>query len=374
LINLTPLFFLFSTVVLGEVPAFVFLFFTYLMFSRSKFFSAGLLFALSILTKSNYIIGAVPLLLYGLYAAFVRKENESFLKKLLPFIAGFILPIGLWELYKLSVFHFDFHRYIAYTKDLISFTRSHGHIQFDTIEKRFAMIGYTLHIGGALFTSIILFISGYTILKNKNHLMKMLGVFTMVYTIHFICFGATDWYRHFFPAILSLLLILPSFITSFFKSLNFERRLLIAVMMVTIGISALSYQYRDRNEIFSRLLIDQDLLFLDQSHLPYFREKKILTDQYNMVSYIQKNISPQEKISGFTWLNSPEIAYLSRRRIYRTPEDPTIKYVLSSIYDRFLDPYAERFIKENLLQPVYSNDSYTLHKKLPYTFSKLISI
>lgn len=372
LINITPLFFLFSAVVLGEIPGFVFLFFSYVAFTRLNFFVAGTLLALSILTKTNYIIGVIPFLIYSFYSSFIREDDKPYFKKFFLFIVGFVLPIATWELYKLSAFHFDFKRYLDYTTNLISFTRSHGHIQIDSIEKRFAMIGYTLHVGGALFIFIMLFVSSFSFMKNKNRVMRMLSIFTFFYTIHFICFGATDWYRHFFPAMLSLLIIVPSFLKTFFTSMTLDRKLLSGILVVMLLISILDYKYRDKNEIFERLLIDQDLLFLDQSHVPYIHEKKILTDQYDMAEYIKKNIKITDKISGFKWLNSPEIAYLSGRKIHRDPEDGEINYILSSIYDQLLDPEAKKIMNQFNLIQIYSNDSYVLYKKNNNFFSELL--
>lgn len=364
LINLTPLFFLFSTVLLGEMPGFVLLFFSYIAMSRSKYVLAGLLFAFSVLTKNIYIMGAVPLVIYGI-------EKQILFKKYLHFLAGIAVVCGLWGIFSLSQFHFDSAHYMKYLNEAISFTRSRGKYQMDDIERRFAMISYTLHIGGALFTFITLFIGGYSYIKSKDTVVKMLSVFTITYTLYFICFGATNWYRHFFPAILSLLLIIPSFVTSFFKTLNFERKLIATTMALMLFISVINYTYQDKNDVFTKLLIEQDLLFLDQTNKPYVRQKKILADQYATASFITNNIRPEEKISGFVWLNSPEIAYLANHRIYRDPEQDDVDYVLSSIYDRFLDPKAKIIMEKLPLEEIYSNDTYTLYKKAHTIFSRI---
>ncbi len=121
-----------------------------------------------------------------------------------------------------------------------------------------------------------------------------------------------------------------------------------------------------------KLLIEQDLLFLDQTHKPYFNQKKILTDQYDMAEFIKKNIDTNEKISGFVWLNSPEIAYLANHRIYRDPERDDVDYVISSIYDRFLDPNAKGIMEKLSLQEMYANDTYRLYKKNSAVFSKSV--
>lgn len=370
LINITPLFFLFSTVILGEIPGFVLLFFCYIALSRSKYLVAGLLLALSIITKNIYILGVFPLIIQ-LILAFYNTKTIPF-KYYKRFFIGFIAVFIIWGLYTFYQFNFNLSLYSQYLSDAVSFTRSRGHYQLGAIEKRFSMIAYTLNIGGAFFIFMMLFIAGFVGIKNKQFSVRSLSIFTIVYLLYYVLFGATNWYRHFFPSILSFLLIIPYFIRSFFETFNFERKLIATVFVILLMISVVNFKYRDKNAIFTKLLIEQDLLFLDQTNEPYFRQKKILSDQYQMAAFIKNNISPTEKISGFVWLNSPEIAYLTNRRIYRDPEEDDVQYVISSIYDRILDPKAKIIMENLLLDKIYSNDTYVLYKKNTLTFSKTL--
>lgn len=363
LINITPLFFLFSTQILGELPGFIFLFFSYLAFSRSKYFLSGVLFAFSVLTKTAFIVGILPFIVHVLFNYFDKKMPGIKLKNLLLMTAGVVISIAIGELFKLSQFGFDPAKYQANFASLLDFTQSRGGAVMNQIGRRMEMVGYTLHIGGFFFLFLSIYITFYSFLTSNRTEIKLISLYVVFSLLQFTLFGSGQLYRHLFPSVLALLLLIPYFLSSFLSSLNFDRKLFLVGVLTVLIVSGVGYLYRDPNEDFVKKLKIQNLLFLDQSNRPYIKPKKILSDQFDIARYINSNINISVKLAGKEWLNSPEISYLAQRKIYRDSDNNDVKYVLFSLYNKYLDPNTDAYIRKAKLEKIYGNDSYDLYIK-----------
>lgn len=363
LINITPLFFLFSTQILGELPGFAFLIFSYLAFSRSKYFLSGALFALSILTKTAFIVGFLPFMATVLYDYFDKKNFSLKLKSVFSMMAGVVLFIAIGELFRLSQFNFELSKYQSNFGSFLNFTQSRGGAVMNRIFSRMEMVGYTLHIGGFFFLFFSIYLSIYSFLTSNRTEIKLISLYVVFSLLQFTLFGSGQLYRHMFPSVLALLLLIPYFLSSFLSFLNFDRKLFLVGILTVLIISGVGYLYRDPNEDFVKKLKIQNLLFLDQSNRPYVKPKKILTDQFDIARYINSNINASVKLAGKEWLNSPEISYLTQRKIYRDPDNNEVKYVLLSLYNKSLDPNTDAYIRKAKLEKVYGNDSYDLYIK-----------
>ncbi len=363
---LMPLFSVFSAHILGELPGFFFLLLAIILLQKNKLKLSGIAFALSILTKQVYIFGVIPLfwLWFTNYRA-IKQFNNKISGNLWNWASGFFSIIGIWFLYILTSLNFSWINVIR-ALDLYEQTaRTISQPKMYLLIKRLDMLGYIFSLPGIIFLLLFIGIAIVTFIeqKKRNNILAALCIFTIIYTAYFMFFGSTNWYRHFFPAMLGFSIILPVFILSLLFSRSEKHTLALGILGVIIVINSLLYRLTTDSDLLERKrTVEQNLLFsIDQPLMP--TTDPVLKSQLNTAEFIQEQVLPNDTIAGVGWWNAPEIEYLAKRRIERDPFQKNVKYIIKHFYGETLGQYDYRYLPQIQKYLIYKNNEYSIYLK-----------
>lgn len=332
LILITPLYFFFSSHLLGEIPAFAFILASLVLYQKGKYFTSGLLFGLSILTKNVYLFG-----IFALIFLYLNSKTKASLKQILKLsLSGATIPILMWELFRLASFSFNFN---SYFNSLFNFggyvSQMTGTPYLSTIVNRISMFEYVFFINGYLLLLIVTFVFTLTIyhLTKKSPLVAALAFFGLIYLLYFIFIGMLAYYRHFMLVVLSFTIIFPVFLDYYLKKVKREGILLAIIFLGVIFTNIYSNLVSGNFKNFHNLrLTQQGFIFFNDSFLPVMKPDPLLTAQFKTAEFIRQNIPEDKTLTGIGWWNAPEIAYLSGRKIEQDPFKLTDPYLVTDIY------------------------------------------
>ena len=348
LVCLTPYYYYFSAHVLGEIPAIFFSLTGLYFLHNKKYFLSGTFIALSIITKNILLLSLAP----ALYLLYIQKRDLSF-KKILSFIAPFLLIGTTWEIYKLQTFQFSIERYGNNLFMFLKHNRAISEPHPEYLPEKLSMLSGTFGINGVIFLFFIVSLSMYSFIKNNNHLIKSIALFALVYLGYYFLLGPTYWYRHFFPSIIFFVIILADLIT------NIRLSKLSIILIIFILCFGLVLPQDTPNYLYQQNLLP----LFDQTGDRLFSHSDVLNQQLKTANYISSNLRDQ-KISGVVWYNAPEISYLSGKQIYRTPEDEDVSYLISHPFGRLLVPSVDARITEYPFKQTVSNTLlYKIYRK-----------
>lgn len=348
LLCLTPYYYYFSAHVLGEIPAIFFSLTGLIFLYHKKYFVSGTFLALSIITKNIFLLSLAP----ALYLLYIQKRDIS-LKKILSFIAPFLLIGAIWEVYKLHTFQFLFEKYRENLFLFIKHNRSISQPHPEYLPERLSMLSGTFGINGVVFLFFMVSVSVYSFIKNNSHLIRSVALLTLVYLGYYFLLGPTYWYRHLFPSIVIFVIVLADLIPVIRLS---RRSTFLFIFIFCLG---LIFSQSTSNYIYQQNLLP----LFDQTGDRFLDKSDILNQQLKTASYISSNLR-DEKISGVVWYNAPEISYLSGKQIFRSPEEPDVSYLISHPFGRLLVPSVDARITEYPLKQIVSDTPlYKIYQK-----------
>lgn len=351
LLNITPLFYYFASHVFGEIPAFTYLLASYIVCTKKKYGLSGICFMLAVLTKSAYVFGIIPLL-----GAIILTDKNPVpagihLFRLAVAAAGVFV---IWEGYKLAAFHLNIPLFWSterYTLDAGQFLSAPAPW---LLPARLQMISSVFHVPWFLFTGAS-FAVAVLVMSRKRTAVTMLAVFSIVYTMYNVLLGPTEWYRHFFPAVLSLSVIVPVFLDS-------QRSKLLLFALALIAALALYNATLPADPDFR---LNQNLNFDNENLFPVLKKDPILTTQFATADFIRNHIPATEGISGSGWWNAPEISYLLGRPIDRMPYRAQNRYLITDMFGITIAPIITNLIRQYPRTTIlFNQNSYTIYKKL----------
>lgn len=199
----------------------------------------------------------------------------------------------------------------------------------------------------------------------SNYVVVSLAFFSIIYLFYFLFFGSTNWYRHFYPIILAVTVILPYYSDIILAEINKKNIIKLLIIFLFIGGNLIYYNLYTRKNNFEKKLIEQNLIFYHEQISPFIKPDSLLLSQLQITNYLKKSIPLNSQIAGISWWNAPEIEYLSRRKIERDPFPVTIDYVIVHYYGIFLglNEYQYLPLIKNKTE-IYHSEGYSIYKKL----------
>ena len=362
-IILTPLFFFFSSHVLGELPGFVFFLSSLIVLSRKKYFWSGALLMLSILTKQVYIFGILAVMLeFLLIHIFSKNQRASISRNTALLISGVLVILLSWYTYILISVNFSFQRFGGVIRDAWTASNTLSQPKLSLIDKRIDMLGYVFGVQGLVFIFLIILICRGVIKKlRQNHIAVSLAFFSICYSLYFLFLGATNWYRHFFPVVLAMLIITPLLIDTILFEKKIKNILMLGGILFLVFISVTSSNIH-KNTISENKLIDQNLIFHHEKMWPFTDLDSLLISQIKTAKIV-KNLPIDSQVAGISWWNTPEIAYLSGRKIYRDPFQKKTDYIITHYYGRILGSQDYQYLKliKNKKE-VFNSEGYNIYE------------
>jgi hypothetical protein len=95
---------------------------------------------------------------------------------------------------------------------------------------------------------------------------------------------------------------------------------------------------------------------------PFTDPDSLLISQIKTAKIV-KNLPIDSQIAGISWWNTPEIAYLSGRKIYRDPFQKKTDYIITHYYGRILGSQDYQYL--DLIKnkkEVYNSEGYNIYK------------
>lgn len=293
-LNFTPLFYFFSSHVLGEIPGFTLFIISLLLLRKNKYYLSGMFFMLSIFTKSLYMLGIVSIL-FILFTDYINiKKVIQIRRNIENFIFGAFFIFSLYHFYALSNLQFNFIKYFSVLLNSYMVFQIKSGIALNLIPARLEMITYAFGINAYLFLFTTILITIIIILKRQLHntLICAFAIYYFINLIYFIIFSPTNWYRHFFPSVLSLSILTPYFLGYFIFHTTKKSIFLFGIFFIILISSLyLSYISPKSQIIKKRQRIQQNLIFDNKGFFPILKQDPILKNQLDIAEYITKNIS-----------------------------------------------------------------------------------
>lgn len=361
LLFFTPLIFFFTSHILGEIPAFFFYILSIHFLSIRKYSICGLCIGLCILTKSIFILGLIPIIVFIL----LKHRGSLLVQRTSLILISFGGVFLSWEIYKIVCVNYDF---MKYTNILIASNNYYGlkgTPQSILFPHRLNMIEYVFSVNPYIFLLIAIYSSIYLLVKRKvSEKIKILSLFYLVYSAYFLFLGTSNWYRHFFPAVLSLAMILPVFLELFIKNITKEKVIFLFTFLILIGLNLYHQSFKNTHEVSMQKKIEQNLIFQEDYFYLLPRKSNLLIAQLETANYINAHISSKESISGIGWWNAPEISYLTNRSIERDPFSEKNIFLISHIFGQFLDKESDTIINHMpSTQKVFETMGYKIYQR-----------
>jgi hypothetical protein len=352
-----PLFYLFATSLLGEIPALTLTVAALILWSRKHYFVAGILMAMAVMTKQTYALVVVAMLIEAVISQVKYSKPMARQTGWIPFIGAFLCMHGLWALYQMVTVG-SFANYLQLVNAAADWARSQTSPRPDLIQSKLHMISQILHIDSTILLGMSTLAAYQSLRMWATYTIRVLSILMVGWMIYILTLGATAWYRHLFPP-LSILLIVMAHHVQYLKGASINSKYIL-LLILPVALSIQSLVFHNPLDHFAYLTRAQNLLFLDHRNRPYLRPKQILLHQQQAASFI-KSIPHAQVIAGLGWYNTPQLAYLANRRISR---DPTrADYVIVDIYARYLNEQGvEDFMKKYPFKSlVFENPSYAIY-------------
>jgi hypothetical protein len=368
LVILTPLFYFFSSHILGELPGFAFLLLSLITLSKKHYLTAGLFLACSIITKQVYLFGVLPVfLLFLLTHTFSRKQLCYLSLHSAQTVSGFLIMFFLWFVYILTAVHFSYSSFVKIIQDNIQAMRALSQPQLALIDQRLDMLRYVFGINGILAVIVMGVVCWYifkNLGKHRNRIAISLAFYCLIYLLYFLFRGSTFWYRQFYPAVLAFIIIVPVFIDTIIANKNKIQLAALAIVIVSLTGNAVYYSIHIPRADISKKMLEQNLNFFREKPLSFTAPDQILKSQLQTADYIKNAIPGHKLVAGISWWNAAEIAYLARTNIGRDPFLPKVEYVITDYYGNFLgtSDYAYLALIKNKTE-IYHSPGFTIYRK-----------
>lgn len=361
-INFVPFYLFFSSHVLGEIPALLFITLSFTALLDSKFKLSGFYWGLAMLTKSIFIIGIIPIL----YCVVILSSNlRQRLKMVINIIFVSISVLGIWELYKLYALNMQFSNYFNLQRDWFNIFQLHSLFNPNLLIYKLTKIEAAFRIDGILILFISLFIIFYIFFQNNRlNIYKLLSFYSLTNLLYFLILDPNSFYRHFFSSIALLAVAFPYFIFRLIEDKSLIKRITIVSSVLIILISfyknyyVYNYLYPQHGIYYTSALVN------DEYSWPYLEKSDKLISQYKTASYIKENIPSETKLTGVNWWNAPEISFLIQRRIYRKANNSSYTYLIKHYFATTLEASVYKLVDLTKYKRVYFDEYYELYKRI----------
>lgn len=367
LLNFIPLFFFFSAHVLGEIPAFTFFILSLVSISKRKYILGGIFIGLSLLTKTMFLLTIISII-YIIFADYLnQKKIKKAIEAIIDIIYGSLLIIAIWHLFILWQVQFDINSYQKILIDSFEIYHKKSVSNLGLIHGRLEMITWVFKIDAKIYILITLGIVFFVIKKyfRTSNLLVSVSSFYICLLVYFLLLGATNWYRHFFPAVLCLSIIIPYLIGDFIEK-NKKKGILgiiigafVIIIFMAYNSDTVRYQY-----FHAQQKLQQNLIFEYEGYMPIWQKDTLLIHQMATKDFILKEMDSRKKISGIGWWNAPEISYLINRKIYRNPFAEDVEYLIFHIYGDTLAPQKTKKMKSIKSKKEFEKYGYSIVKKI----------
>lgn len=345
-------------------------------------FLAGIFFSFSLLTKTLYLFGFLAAVLLYSGLLFRGFDWRKKIIKLVYLVAGFLLPILLFEIYCLVVLTriAGVFAYLAnLSSHLIVFVSAGSGLGENPTSlkdkfKVFSEIGFSSWQKVALLFCSLLFLFYLDYRKDKkkrSFLLELLLIYWLINSCWFLFLNSTGWARHFWPGLFLAVIFMASFMGNvffnFFLKKNWQALAVILLFLVII------FQPASLGLIFKAGLPENLTAFWRDKYfeqmpqglpLPIFS----LVKQKEAVDFIKKEIPPKGKIYYLGNLLVAEIPPLVDRVFYEVTRahqaNSELNYVIFGPYQVSLDwriisqqSYLDQ-VKKFCQKELFDNDYY----------------
>ncbi|PJE62899.1 hypothetical protein COU88_02460 [Candidatus Roizmanbacteria bacterium CG10_big_fil_rev_8_21_14_0_10_39_6] len=337
--SLIPLSFLFSTHVLGELPAFVWMTAGYIFLVKRRFQGAGVCIGLAVVTKNSAVFALAPVALSMIISDTSKRIS---IRDCLRFITSFFIPIMFGEILRFSALG-SVHAYMQNVSDYLSFAHSQTYVHLDLITNRLKNLGEIVGFSPWLLILFLMF-AFIGALRFGTLVGYYIALYGISYGLYYLFLGPNSFYRPFFPVLLSAVVCLPFWNRS---RLGF----FVIVSVITVLCIGL---VRSRETYSSAHFLENNSLFIEYRRVPIFVEDTLLKDQLDIV-----HILKDKTVSGIGWHNAPELSYLLDKQVYRDYSTKTSCYIITGYIQPLEQEEALRFISTLY----YKNTYYRVYKK-----------
>ncbi|MCR4329287.1 MAG: hypothetical protein NUV65_01955 [Candidatus Roizmanbacteria bacterium] len=337
--SLIPLSNLFSTHILGELPAFVWMTAGYILLEKKRFQQAGICIGLAVITKNSAVFALVPLVLSMIIS---DTSKHVSLRSSIRFFIFLLIPIVLGEIVRFSSLG-SVQAYIQNVSNYTTFVHSQTHVHVDLIVSRFKILGEIVGFSPLLLILFLVFafIGALRFGTLVGFYIALYGVF---YGLYYLFLGPNTFYRTFFPILLSAAVCLPYWSKSRF-----------GFFVIVFSIFLWSCGLIGQRKLYSNpSFLIENSLFIEYRRVPTFSKDTLLKDQLNIVHVLK-----DKTISGIGWHNAPELSYLLNKRIYRDYSNKSSCYIITG----YIEPAEQEGVLRFMSMLYYKNTYYRVYKK-----------
>lgn len=384
----------------SEHIALLFLFLSFLLyyFSIKKngnlfIFLSGLFLSFSFLTKNLFFVSAAGFLVPLLWEIWRNKKNIRYLFfRWSLFGIAFVLPIGLFELYRYLYLtsHFGYEGWVAVNKDIQIQFKTAGSgitdINFSNLDWTFILkkINIWLDVGVeySFLVWIILSLSPFILFKYSPKRFKIL--IALIYAsllfsfLWYVFISTTGWARHTWQGIVLGMAIVSMSIGLILKTSlrNLNKSFVLVLTLIIVILTSLNYQIFDVNFFLNRQDINKWMNNRNIRGLQGFPSNPILSleDQKGLIDFFKKNINEKDKVYYAGWFINAEASPLVNKVFYTLDRYFTLgqinpdggnSYLILGPYQQgpwsFEPPdYVRNKTQELCEKQIFSNSSYSL--------------
>jgi len=338
--SLIPLSFLFSTHVLGELPAFVWMIAGYILLEKKRLQSAGICIGLAVVTKNSAIFALIPVVL--LMVISIRSKHTS-IGDSIRFVVSIFLPILFGEMLRF-VSSGSVQGYTQSVTDYITFVHSQSHVHIDLIAHRIITLGEIVGFSSWLLILFIVF-ACIGVHRSGRYSAFLIALYSLLYGLFYLFLGPNTFYRTFFPILLGAVVCIP-----FWNKSRF------GFFVITASLFLWSYGLIGQRKLYSNpSFLIENSLFIEYRLIPTFSKDKLLKDQLDLV-----HVMKDKTISGIGWHNAPELSYLLNKRIYRDYTNSSSCYIITG----YIEPVEQEGVLRFISILYYKNTYYRIYKKI----------
>ncbi|MDE2590851.1 MAG: hypothetical protein KGL95_14445, partial [Patescibacteria group bacterium] len=301
-------------------------------------FIAGVFLALSYLTKTLFVISVVGVAAFIIPDFFrsVRSQKIAFLKRWGLCIAGFLLPILLFQVYEQGyiVSQFGNSGWHAVTEDnRISFAINgsgidamnlHGitHLDWNFVYKKF-LVWVNLGISQAVvvwLAFLLLPIGIYTCVEKKYRtFLCSLYIAAFVPVVWYLLFASFGWARHIWQGLIIAMVLFCICIGSIFLRMHTLKNKLIFLAVGVFGLALILKPHMfNGNLFFSQQTIEDWRSIREVTGLNGFPSNDTfsLSDEKGLVTFFSSHITAKDRVYYVGWFLNAEVSPLVDKVFY----------------------------------------------------------
>lgn len=337
--SIIPLSFLFSTHVIGEMPAYVWIVASYILLEKKRYDLAGACVGLAVITKNMAVFAIVPVVYFMI--TWYKSENVG-IRNFLKFFLFFFLPILCGEIFRLSMLG-SVHAYFQNVFDFALFAHSQTSVHADLIIQRLNMLHSVFGYPPWLLILFLCF-SYFGAFRFGTKAGKLIALYGAVYGLYYLLLSPNSFYRPFFPVILGAAVSIPYW---------YRVRLGFFGIFIFFIVCIFGLLHAQKTYTTARFL-ETDSLFIEYRLLPLFTPDRLLNAQLHTARVLK-----DKTVSGIGWHNAPELSYMLNKHIYRDYRTHDSCYIVTG----YILPLEQEEVLRGFSSLFYKNEYYRVYKK-----------